>query len=329
MERRTKKPVLVYAIVALVSVNLLILGVSAAIVLSNQYFSAGRFFFTYDETKLAVESVGGFVYDDAGNLDSFIITVRNRNSDDTYSGVLEIRVSDQFIQIRIEALGPEEDQEYVVDLEPNLPADVLAVNATIFIGGAGVTDLVASFGGAIADSSIDGSIGTEWQDARQYTGFPLDPTGAPATLWVKHDSSFLYLAVQFTADASNPWFGIQLGVAGCMDPGDLVLLGDDNFATDGYVDAALTGAKSTAGVEVDAAQDGQGAIAVDGSNVVTIELKKPLNSGDATGRDIAWLPGNIYSLVLVWDSDGGGSSGGAVDHASGTTPTPKTLLLEP
>lgn len=329
MAEDNQRPVLLYALVSVVALNLLILGVSAAVILSNQYFSAGRFVFTYDETKLAIDSVGGFVYDDEGNLDSFTITVRNKDPDNTYSGVLEVKVSDQLFQITIEALKPGKKQKYVVDLDPNLPTDAIAVNATIFIGGEGVTDLVVPLGAAIADGSIDGSIGTEWDDAQQYTNFPLDPTGGPATLWLKHDGTYLYLAIQFTADSSNPWFGIQLGVTGCMDPGDLVLYGDDNFAADGYLDAALTGPKSKSGVDVDTVQDGAGAMAIDGSNVVTIELKKPLNSGDAAGSDIAWSPGNIYSMVLVWDSDGGGSSGGAADHAAGTTPTPKTVLIEP
>jgi hypothetical protein len=329
MSSTKEKSVLGYALVAFVFLNLLILGIASAVILSNQYFSAGRFVFTYDETKLAIDSVGGFVYDDAGDLDSFSITVRNKDPDNTYSGVLEVKVSDQFFQITIEALKPGKKATYTIDLNPNLPANVFAVNATIFIGGTGVTDLVAPLAAPIADGAIDGILGTEWDDANQYTGFPLDPTGEGATVWAKHDGTYVYLAIQFAADSGNPWFGIQLGVTGCMDPGDLILLGDDNFAADGYLDAALTGQKSKSGVAPDTVQDGVGAMAIDGTNLVTVEIKKPLNSGDTDGMDIAWSTGNIYSMVLVWDSDGGGSSGGAADHAAGTTPTPRTILIEP
>jgi hypothetical protein len=114
-----------------------------------------------------------------------------------------------------------------------------------------------------------------------------------------------------------------------MDPGDLVLFGDDNFAANGYRDASMTGAKSKSGIVVDATQHGVGAMGVGAGNVVTLELKKPLNSGDTAGKDIAWTAGNVYSMVIVWDTDGGGSSGGNADHAGGTTPTVRTVLVEP
>ncbi len=315
-----------YVVVSLVVLNVLILGISAALVMSNQYFSGGRFVFTYDETKLAIDSVGGFVYDDQGKIDSFTVKVLNKNATDTYSGVLDVRVSDQVFQINISALKPGRTATYVVDLNPNLPSSSLAVNATIFLGGAGISDLSAPLASAIADGSIDGTIGTEWNDARQYTNFPLDPTGGPAKVWVKHDGTNLYIALQFTADSSNPWFSIQLGMTGCMDPGDLILIGDDNFAPNGYIDTALTGPKSKSGVSVDSVQNGVGAMVVGAGNAVTIEMKKPLNSGDAAGKDIAWTPGNVYSIVMVWDSDGGGSSGGSADHAAGTTP--RTIFIE-
>ena len=80
---------------------------------------------------------------------------------------------------------------------------------------------------------------------------------------------------------------------------------------------------------MDSLQNGKGAIVVGSGNTVTIELKKPLNSGDTVGKDIAWVPGNVSSMVMVWDTDGGGSSGGMADHTGGTTPTPRTILIEP
>jgi hypothetical protein len=55
-------------------------------------------------------------------------------------------------------------------------------------------------------------------------------------------------------------------------------------------------------------------------------LKKPLNSGDVSGKDVNWAQGNSYALVIMWDSDSGGSSGGTTSHLSGT-PSVNTILI--
>ena len=60
-----------------------------------------------------------------------------------------------------------------------------------------------------------------------------------------------------------------------------------------------------------------GAIRVGDSSLITVELKKPLSSGDSAGDDIDWTVGNTYTLVIRWDSNGGGSSGGGSSHLSG------------
>jgi hypothetical protein len=60
-----------------------------------------------------------------------------------------------------------------------------------------------------------------------------------------------------------------------------------------------------------------GAINVDGSNLITIELKKPLNSGDSAGGDVQWSVGNTHTLIIMWDSNGGGSDGGTRNHQGG------------
>lgn len=62
------------------------------------------------------------------------------------------------------------------------------------------------------------------------------------------------------------------------------------------------------------------------SNLVTVELKKPLNSGDSAGKDVAWSEDNTYTLVIMWDSDGGGSNGGSVSHNT-RTPMARTVFI--
>jgi len=187
--------------------------------------------------------------------------------------------------------------------------------------------LVAFKGSAISDAQIDGTIGTEWDDAGHYTDVPIDPDGQYAEVWTKNDGTYLYIAIKFDADSLNPWLALQLGTTGCMDStADVAIFGHDNLVADGYSDAYFSGNS----VVADTSQDGVGAMYIEPSTqLVTVELKKPLASGDTAGNDIAWSQGVEYSLVIAWDSDGGGSSGGATSHRSGTTPTAKTILISP
>ena len=71
-------------------------------------------------------------------------------------------------------------------------------------------------------------------------------------------------------------------------------------------------------ISVDISQDGTGAMTVDASNVTTIEFKKPLNSGDSDGKDIAWHESDTYTLILMWNSNLNGASGGNVTHTEGS-----------
>lgn len=184
-------------------------------------------------------------------------------------------------------------------------------------------DFIAYKGAAIPDNEIDGIIGPEWADAGNYT-VAIDPSGT-AEVWTKQDGTNLYMAINFTADSMNPWVALQLGTTGCMDSSaDFAVFGDDNLSPNGYTDAHIL---SGTNVVADSVQNGVGAINVASGNLVTIEMKKPLNSGDTAGEDIAWTEGNIYNLVIVWDSNGGGSSGGSTSHRSGTTPTGRSMLI--
>lgn len=200
-----------------------------------------------------------------------------------------------------------------------------------------LADFVAPQGSTIPDGSIDGTLGSEWSDASS-TVAGIDPRSGTImmTFRAKHDGTYIYMGINFTmpTGANNPWVAINLADANCMSSNvDGALFGDDNFAANGYTDMAdysgPTDDLSNGGV-----QDGVGAINVV-SLTVYIELKKPLNSGDTNGNDIAWVVGNTYTMMLVFDTDGGGSGpssgGGSLGHRGGgaTTPTARTIQLLP
>jgi len=329
----THRVLVIYAVAALVVFNIFVMGGALAILSQSTFYSAGRFTFIYDETKLVIKNVGNFQYDDSGNLDKLQITIENKDSNTAYSGILQVSISEQSYDITIAPLDPEESRKYTIDLNPNLPrSSVISVDATVFTSAGGnngegtgaIADLEAIKGAAIADSAIDGTIGTEWNDAKHYTSIPIDPSGS-AEIWVKNDGTNLYFAIKFTADSSNPWVAFQLGTKGCMDSSaDLPIFGNDHLVASGYSDAYYDSSDSA---KADTTQNGKGAMNVGTGNVVAIELKKPLNSGDVAGKDIAWSAGNTYFLVIAWDSNGGGSSGGSVNHKSGTSPTPRSILI--
>lgn len=189
----------------------------------------------------------------------------------------------------------------------------------------GQTDIDAFLGSTIPDSQIDGTIGSEWDDAGNFSDVPINPSGT-ANVWIKHDETDLYIAYRFTADSNNPWTAIQFASSGCMVPSnDGALFGNDDHQPNGYADISFGGIGV---INVDAVQNGQGAINVDSSNIVTVELKKPLNSGDSAGHDIAWSTGNNTVLVFMWDSNGGGSSGGGANHRASDI-IPNNLFLNP
>ncbi len=185
-------------------------------------------------------------------------------------------------------------------------------------------DFVAIKATAIPDPQIDGIIGTEWNDAKHYTNIPIDPQGT-AEIWTKNDGTNLYFAMQFKADSNNPWLALELGSEGTHDSGaDFAIFGDDNLSPNSYSDASFVTFSSA---KADAIQDGKGAMTVGATNVITIELVKPLSSNDTVGKDISWKIGGTYTMVIDWDSNGGGSSGGTIDHKGGTTPTARTFFI--
>ncbi len=185
------------------------------------------------------------------------------------------------------------------------------------------SNFTAFLGTTIDDSEIDGAIGSEWDDAGAHTDVPISPQGT-AEVWTKHDSVYLYIAVRFTADSDNAWVAFLFGGTTCMEANtDGALFGHDDYAADGYTDIYFNGFTD---ITVDTSQDGVGAMSVDASNVVTVELKKPLNSEDSDGRDMAWTESDNYALIIMWNSNGYGASGGSVSHTGGTLEE-KTVFL--
>jgi hypothetical protein len=187
------------------------------------------------------------------------------------------------------------------------------------------SDFTASLRSSINDSSIDGIIGDEWDDVTSYSNIEISPQGN-AQIWIKHDQTHLFIAVQFGADSNNPWVALQLGDPDCMTSNtDGAIFGHDDLSPNGYQDISFGGFGI---IRSDSSQDGKGAIDISTSNTVTIELKKPLNTQDNDGKDIQWSEDNTYALIVMWDSDGGGSSSGSTSHTA-NSPKPKTIYLEP
>lgn len=317
------KRILLWTIVGLILANSLFLASAVNIIVQSFFLSSGRFAFQYDDTKLVVDRIGDFIYDGEGKLQELTVYIKNKDASNAYSGYIEVMIDTQKYKVDVNLRG-DQTNGYDIDLSPHLAiAGPVVINVNVIIAGAGGADLIAQKGAAIADSSIDGNIGTEWNDARTYSNIPITPSGT-ASIWVKNDGTNLYVAVQFTADSNNPWVAFQFGATGCMDAGaDGALFGDDNFAASGYVDIKFTSGSS---VQQDTTQNGKGAINVGAGNVVSVELKKPLNSGDSAGGDITWAVGSTYSLVIAWDSNSGGSSGGTANHRS-TTPIARTTQI--
>jgi hypothetical protein len=188
-----------------------------------------------------------------------------------------------------------------------------------------IADLNAYMGISISDGEIDGIIGSEWDDAGNYPDFPITPQGN-AEIWTKHDGTHLYIAVQFNSDSANPWVAFQFGNPEHMSQGaDGAIFGHDRLAANEYRDISFGGVGS---ISADANQDGVGAIRVEASNLVTVELKKPLSSGDSAGDDIGWVVGDTNTLIIMWDSNGGGSSGGNIGHTFGFGGN-RTIFINP
>ena len=186
------------------------------------------------------------------------------------------------------------------------------------------SDFIAFLGNQIGDGEIDGDIGNEWNDAGTYTNVTISPQGT-AQIWTKHDGVHLYIAARFAADSDNPWVSFLFDGTTCMEENkDGALFGHDNYNANGYSDICFNGLGED--ISVDISQDGVGAISLNASNVTTVELKKPLKSGDSVGKDIEWLESETHTFILIWNSNLNGASEGNVTHTEGLLEE-KTVFL--
>ena len=129
-----------------------------------------------------------------------------------------------------------------------------------------------------ADELINMLIEAEWDDAANYADIIIEPQGT-AEVWIKNGGTHIYIALQFTADSNNPWVAIQFDITSHMSSGaDGAIFGHDRIGASEYRDISFGGVGS---ISVDEIQNGIGAINVGDSNQVTMELKKPLDSGDS------------------------------------------------
>ncbi len=64
------------------------------------------------------------------------------------------------------------------------------------------SDFMMFLGNTINDNEIDGVLGLEWKDVTSYDNLAINPNGN-VNLWIKHDQTILYIAMQFQADLNT------------------------------------------------------------------------------------------------------------------------------
>jgi len=189
---------------------------------------------------------------------------------------------------------------------------------------------------AVADADLDGDPATgSWSDAMSVT-IPLEngETGGygNATLFAKHDGTNAYLRIDGQIDvpwtgpgADHFWLGMQVSPTGTSHHStgtwDGVFFGlwdgTEYTPQPSYPPSPVDTNGFTRPPTRDAVQDAFGLLRYSGSAApyaFVAEWKKKLNTGD-TG-DIAYAADGttIYNFFVTTDSNGGGSSGGLIDH---------------
>jgi hypothetical protein len=205
----------------------------------------------------------------------------------------------------------------------------------------------------VADGDLDGDPNTgAWGDAASYT-VPLengeDPPYGTATLYVKHDATYVYYRIDGYIDvpwisttAEHFWLGIVISETGTSHHSgatwDGIFFGESNYLPEPtYPPAPVDTYGFGKPPAKDASQDALGAMRYYGSAApfsFTAEWKKALNTGDADDIALVADGATTYNFFITTDSDGKGSSGGAISHKAVTNlntmkfeaPAPPTVV---
>ncbi|MFQ6127246.1 MAG: carboxypeptidase-like regulatory domain-containing protein [Candidatus Heimdallarchaeota archaeon] len=165
--------------------------------------------------------------------------------------------------------------------------------------GAPVGDIQAPQGTSIEDGAIDGTIGTEWDDAGDWVVTDLT---IPNKIRAKHDGTYLYILLVVTDDTderlpltAHDWTGVEFDINGDEKTMGTTGSPDDaefcDYQISGGEDWWMTGTGSPRGNDTSVGGTND-VVAAKGFNTThTIwEFKKKLNSGDSAGYDIAMDP---------------------------------------
>jgi len=219
------------------------------------------------------------------------------------------------------------------------PANAAAVSATVPYSST-----------PLADSDLDGFPNTgAWSDANHYTVDLENGAAAPygtATVYFKHNGTDIYFRIDGKIDVpwASPtgqhfWIGFQINAAGVTghhrSTGQDTIFFGETDSSYGTITYPLTPIDTNGGGRPptkDASQNAIGMARYSGTSApydFTAEWKRKLNTGDT--NDVSLLPNGstAYSFYVTTDSDGGGSSGGTIDHSSVTTANTMTLAPVP
>jgi len=202
-------------------------------------------------------------------------------------------------------------------------------------GATGVSITIPYSAASVADVDLDGNPGTgAWSDAGSWT-IPLEngqasPYGS-ATLYAKHDDANVYFRVDGKIDVSwtsvatdHFWLGMQVSPSSTSHHGggtwDGVFFGQSSIVpTESYPPVAVDTNGFSKPPAKDTAQNDFGQMAYSGAAVpysLTAEWKRPLSTGDTQDLTFVADGTTAYNFFVTTDSDGGGSSGGAIDHSA-------------